>query len=73
MNNDERNRIRQIGAFATLPFTMAVPPILGWYIGRWLDGYFGVAPYLMITLLVLGIIAAARESYRIIRGFGDKE
>lgn len=69
--NKESKSVRQIGVFMTIPFVLAIPPILGWFIGSWLDGKLGTAPYLMYVLLVLGFIAGFREVFRLIKRFGN--
>lgn len=72
VSEDEgQKNVRQIGVFITIPFVLAVPPIIGWFIGSWLDGFFGTEPYLMYILLVLGFIAGFREMYRIVKRYGD--
>lgn len=73
MNNpeDKQNRARQIGVYITIPFVLAVPPILGWFIGNWLDQILKTGPYLMYLFLVLGFVAGFRELYRIIKKYGD--
>lgn len=63
--------MRKLGVFLTIPFVLAVPPVLGWYIGSWLDELFGVKPYLMYVLIILGFVAGFREFYRIINRYGD--
>lgn len=50
----------------SIPFVMCLPPIVGWWIGSYLDGYFGTTPYLTYIILAFGVIAGAREAYRII-------
>lgn len=62
----------QAGIFITIPFVLAVPPIIGWLIGKWLDKHLHTTPYLKYVLLVLGVIAGARECYRMIKEYGDK-
>jgi len=69
--DDKQKRARQIGAYITIPFVLAVPPILGWFIGDWLDSKLGTRPYLMYLFLVLGFVAGFRELYRIIKKFGN--
>ena len=69
--DEDQKNVRQIGIFVTIPFVLAVPPIIGWFIGSWLDGFFGTEPYLMYILLVLGFIAGFREMFRIVRRYGD--
>jgi F0F1-type ATP synthase assembly protein I len=60
--NDERYRwARQSGVLATIPFLLAVPPVAGVLIGRWIDQKIGTAPAFMIVLMVLGFVAGIRE------------
>lgn len=70
-DNDEGS-FRRIGIFVTIPFVLAVPPVLGWLLGRWLDRKLDTAPYLMYGLIVLGFVAGFRELYRIIKQFGNE-
>ncbi|MBA3815699.1 MAG: AtpZ/AtpI family protein [Parachlamydiaceae bacterium] len=56
----------------TIPFVQAIPPIIGWFIGRWLDSVFDTAPYLMFILMAIGFIAGFREVYRIIKQFKNR-
>lgn len=67
----EENRLKQIGAFITIPFVLAVSPIIGWLIGSWLDEQLGTDPYLMYSLIFLGFLAGFRELFRIIKDFGN--
>ncbi len=69
--DDKQKRARQIGAYITIPFVLAVPPVLGWFVGNWLDQKLGTEPYLMYLFLVLGFVAGFRELYRIIKKFGN--
>jgi ATP synthase protein I len=75
MDDDEQNpkRMQMIASYLTLPFAMAVPPIVGYYIGTWLDDYFRVEPYAMYTLLLLGFVAGSLEFYRIVTKYKDNE
>lgn len=69
--DEERKRARLIGVYITIPFVLAVPPIIGWAIGNWLDKKFDTSPFLMYSLIILGIVAGIREFYRIIKRFGN--
>lgn len=62
--------MKDIGVFLSIPFVLAVPPILGWYLGQWIDERSGTAPVFMYILIVLGIVAGFREVYRIIQRYG---
>lgn len=69
--NEDQKRIRQIGVYITIPFVLAIPPVLGSFIGMWLDKKLETSPFLMFFFLVLGFAAGVREVYRIIKRFGD--
>ena len=69
--DDDRNRLRQAGVYVTIPFVLAIPPIIGWFIGDWLDKKLDTTPYLMFFFLILGFAAGIREFIRIIKRFGD--
>jgi ATP synthase protein I len=74
LNDDEekRQRVRLIAAYVTIPFVLAVPPVIGWLIGSWLDKYLDTKPYIMYTLILFGFIAGFRELYRIVKKFGKE-
>lgn len=73
MDDDKFKMAQQIGVFVLIPFTLAIPPIVGWAIGKWLDEYFDTSPYLMYTCLFFGVLGGIRECYRIIKQFGNNE
>lgn len=65
-----RVRVKEIGIFLTIPFVLAVPPILGWFLGSRIDELCGTAPFFMYFLIIAGIVAGFREVLRIIRRYG---
>lgn len=72
-SEDDKNidKLKQVGVFITIPFVLAIPPVLGWLIGSYLDEKLGSAPYLMYFMIVMGFVAGFREMFRIIRKFGN--
>ncbi len=73
MSEDESpNKAKVVGVFMTLPFVLGVPPLVGWLIGSWLDKLANTSPYLMFLFILLGFIAAFKETVRIIKTFGNK-
>ena len=40
---------------------LAVPPIAGVFIGKWIDGKLGTSPAFTIVFVVLGFVAGVRE------------
>ena len=63
----ERSQYRQLGLLGTIPILIAVGPVVGFFIGRWLDGKLGTEPYLLVVFLIIGFIASGREIYGIIK------
>lgn len=63
--------MKQFGIFLTLPFVLAIPPIIGLLLGRLIDGALGTG-FFQYFFMILGFIAAFREFYRIIKRFGDE-
>lgn len=70
-DDDKSKLLRQVGAYLTIPFVLAVSPVIGWLLGSWLDKHWNTSPYFMYIGIVLGFIAGFRELYRIIKGFED--
>ena len=67
MDEDENSkRVRMVGVFVTLPFVLAVPPVIGWLIGSWIDNYLDTSNFFMFLFIILGFVAGAREFYRIL-------
>jgi len=67
-DNKEKARLyRQLSLIGVIPAIMAVGPLIGYFVGRWLDAKFGTEPYIMWVLILFGFIAAGKEVYRIIK------
>jgi ATP synthase protein I len=75
MDEEERrrHRMQMMMNYMMLPFVLAIPPIVGWYIGTWLDGHFDISPYGKYVLLALGFISGVREFYRIVTKYKDED
>lgn len=61
----------KIGIFLTLPFVLAIPPVLGWLIGTYLDKILDTKPVFMYVFIILGFIGGFREMFRLINRFKD--
>ena len=64
---DKVNLWRQAGLLSTIPFILALAPIVGFVIGKYLDSKFRTAPWLSVAVLVLGFVAGVRETINIIK------
>jgi len=68
---DPRDKATMIGLYMTIPFVLAVPPVIGWLIGSWLDKKFATGPWMMFCFIILGFVAGVREFYRILKKYSD--
>lgn len=71
MSKKEENErywmIRQIGLLTTIPLLLAVSPIIGFFLGRFLDRKLGTEPILAVVFLILGFIAGARQVANVVK------
>ena len=58
---------RQVGLLTTIPFILALAPIVGYLLGQYLDTRFQTSPWLSVILLALGFVAGVRETVNIVR------
>jgi ATP synthase protein I len=58
---------RQIGLLSSIPFILALAPIVGFLVGKYLDQKFRTQPWLSLVLLGLGFVAGVRETIKIIK------
>jgi len=65
--------IRQAGVVATIPIMLGIGPVVGLYLGKGLDHLWSTSPIFSYVGLVLGFLAAIRETYRIIKQLSKKK
>jgi F0F1-type ATP synthase assembly protein I len=66
-SDDKSQLIRQLALFGVIPVLMAVGPLVGFAIGKLLDGWLGTEPFLMVLFIGLGFAASGKEVYDLIR------
>ncbi len=69
----EYKGLRSAGLLLAIPTLLIVAPLVGFFLGSWLDKRFGTSPWLLIGGLVLGFVAAGRETYQIYRRYQAEE
>jgi len=70
---DTAFRARQIGELTMIPIYLVGGPLIGFAIGSWIDKKFGSEPYAQAVFIILGLVTAMRETWRIIRQASDSE
>ena len=56
-----------------IPTLLIVSPLVGFFLGSWVDRRLKTSPWLTITGLILGFVAAGRETYLIYRRYQAEE
>jgi len=65
--------MRQVGLLTTIPVLLAVSPLIGFFMGRFLDGKLNTDPIFTIVFLILGFVAGARQTARVIKLAGKEQ
>lgn len=59
--------VRQIGIATTIPMILAAGPLVGYWIGQWVDRRFGSEPWGVVILALLGLAAGIKQVVHVIR------
>lgn len=59
--------MRPVGLLTAIPFVLLFGPLIGYFIGDWLDKKFDTAPWLMSIFIGLGFVASGREVWGLIK------
>jgi F0F1-type ATP synthase assembly protein I len=71
MKDEQYRSVRQIGLLTTIPFILVLAPLIGFTLGKYLDGWLNTAPVLRYVFAVLGMVAAVRETITIVKKAGE--
>jgi len=66
-------QVRSVGTLGMIPILLGVGPIIGLFIGRWLDKQFGSSPWLTALFVIMGFVAAVREMLQLLRRYSDED
>ena len=67
-NQDKKYLLwRRFGLLTAIPMILGAGPIIGFFIGDWLDKKFYTAPWLMLGFLILGFIAGIKETVTLVK------
>lgn len=58
---------RQVSLLTAIPMLLVLGPIIGWWVGQYLDRRWDTEPWLMVVLIVLGFVASGRETWKLIK------
>ncbi|MGQ9738633.1 MAG: AtpZ/AtpI family protein [Armatimonadota bacterium] len=58
--------MRAMALASSIGLSLVIPPVLGYFAGRWLDGRFGTDPILSMVGLIVGIVLGFVEMVQIL-------
>lgn len=65
---EERIRwLRFLGLAMTVPMILLSGPLVGLFVGMWLDRRFHLYPWFTIVGVAIGLLSSAQEAFQIIR------
>lgn len=65
--------MRAMALASTIGLSLVIPPVLGYFAGRWLDGQFGTEPVISMIGLVVGIVLGFVEMVHILHQIEREE
>jgi ATP synthase protein I len=60
-------RVNTVGSLGMIPVLLAAGPIIGIFIGQWLDKKFDSSPWLTVLFVILGFVAGVREMIQLLK------
>jgi ATP synthase protein I len=62
-DNNEYQGYKAVGLIMSAGMTMAASVLAGYFLGSWLDKYFGTKPWLTLVMFLLGTAAGFKFLY----------
>ena len=65
--DDRFSGARHVSLLTAIPTLLVIGPLIGWWVGQYLDRRWNTEPYLMVLCIVLGFVASGRETWKLIK------
>jgi len=69
MDKDAKKHYTQMAYASSVGIAMVLAIFGGLYLGNWLDGKLGTAPFFTFILMLMGVVAGFRSLYHTIRKY----
>ena len=76
MKNEEKDQksvMLAVAPYLTLGIQLAITVAVFFFIGKYVDEYFGTKPWLMIVLIMTGVVGGMIKFFRTVIELGKKE
>lgn len=71
-DDDGLKRRRQVVLLSTIPMVLIAGPLIGFFIGQFIDQKFGTAPWVMVFFLIIGATASVKQTLRLLTRAQEK-
>lgn len=61
------SQLKQLGVVTTIPIILLIGPMVGYFIGSWVDRKLLIYPWVTIILVGLGFVGSGREVVRLLK------
>lgn len=65
-----RRLVREAAPFLTMGIQLALAVVVFFFLGRWLDGLWGTAPWMMLAGLLVGVVGGFMQFFRAVGRLG---
>lgn len=65
--NADWGQLKQLGVLTTVPIILLIGPVVGFFLGGWIDRKYHIYPWLTIIFIGFGFIASGREIVRLLK------
>ena len=69
----ENSTLRSIAPYLTMGIQLAIPVILFFFLGKWLDFKFNTSPWLMLSGLILGAVGGMIKFIQSVTALGRQQ
>lgn len=66
---EQKSWVQLAGIMTGIPVILGSGPLVGWWVGQWVDRRFRTEPLGLITGLLLGVAASVSQTGRLLRFF----
>lgn len=67
MDRDQKEMWRLAARYSAVGLEIAIAIVLGFFVGRWIDGQAGTEPWWMLVFVLLGVGAGVKALVRVVR------
>ena len=65
--SDFYSQVKQLGVLTTIPIILLAGPVVGFFLGGWIDRQAHTYPWFTITVILLGFVGSGREVFRLLK------